>query len=165
MGRPHDVDAVLRLIERVREAMPDVSLRTTFIVGYPGETDQEYQALLDLMEAVAFDKVGVFAYSPEAGTRAATLPDRVPVSVVADRVDQAMLLQQEISRARNEQQVGRELAVLIEGTGEGISVGRTYRDAPEIDGMVLIPSELPIGEMIPCQIVAAQEYDLVAHPL
>ena len=164
MHRPSDIDAVHGLIECLRRAMPDISLRTTFIVGYPGETEREHDALLRFMQDVAFDKVGVFAFSPEEGTHAASLPHRVPAQVIAARREQAMLLQQDISRQRNEELVGHEMTVLIDGTGEGISVGRSYRDAPEIDGMVLLPGQYPPGEFITCRIVAAQEYDLVAAP-
>ena len=163
MRRPHDASTVDDLLRRVRAAMPDVSLRTAFIVGYPGETEVEFEALLDLMRDEAFDKVGVFAYSREEGTAAARLPGRVPARVVEERRERAMLLQQEISLARNREQVGRELPVLIEGVGEGVSVGRSYRDAPEIDGVVLLAGEAPVGQFVRTRIVAAQEYDLIGE--
>lgn len=165
MRRPHDIETVYRLIEALRQAMPDIALRSTFIVGYPGETEAEFEGLLDLMRQVAFDKVGVFAYSAEEGTLAATLSDQVPAEVIAERYERAMLLQQEISWERNQEQIGRTLEVLIEGVGEGLSIGRSYRDAPEIDGLVLLAGELPEGELLPARIVAAQEYDLIATPL
>jgi len=165
MRRPHDVEAVRSLIGNLRSAMPDIALRTTFIVGYPGETDQEYGALLAFMEEIGFDKVGVFAYSLENGTAAAHLPDRVPPEVMAKRHERAMLLQQGISLARNRAQVGREFDVLIEGSGDGLSVGRTYRDAPEIDGMVLIPGEFAPGNLVKARVVEGREYDLVAEPV
>jgi len=164
MRRPHDLEAVKDLIDRLRTAMPDISLRSTFIVGYPGETEEEFEALLGFMSEIAFDKVGVFGYSREEGTRAAEMQGHLPAEVIADRYERAMLLQQEISLERNRQQVGRELRVLLDGAGEGLSIGRTYRDAPEIDGMVLIPQELRPGRFITARIVAAQEYDLVAEP-
>ncbi|NLG51116.1 MAG: 30S ribosomal protein S12 methylthiotransferase RimO [Chloroflexi bacterium] len=163
MRRPHNLEDVYRVIAILREAMPDIALRSTFIVGYPGETEEEFEGLLAFMREVAFDKVGVFAYSPEEGTAAIELPDHVAPEVIAERYEQAMLVQQEISRQRNEQQVGRKLDVLIEGVGEGLSVGRTYREAPEIDGMVLIPGEAEVGSLVPARIVAAQEYDLIAE--
>ena len=164
MRRPHNVDSVYDLIASLREAMPDIALRSSFIVGYPGETEAEFEALLDFMESIAFDKVGIFAYSAEEGTPAALLPGRVPGKVVDQRYERAMLLQQEISLRRNQDQLGHELAVLVEGSGDGISVGRTYRDAPEIDGLVLLSGELPEGEFVRARIVAAQEYDLIAEP-
>ena len=165
MRRPHDVDDILRTVDLLRQAMPDIALRSTFIVGYPGETEREFEALLQFMQEIAFDKVGIFAYSSEEGTPAADLPDHVPAEVIAERYDRAMMAQQEISLERNLSQVGRELEVLIEGVGDGISVGRSYRDAPEIDGLVLIAEELPVGEFVPTRIVQAQEYDLVAEVL
>ena len=165
MQRPHDLEAVYDLISSLRMAMPDIALRSTFIVGYPGETEAEFRALLDFMESVAFDKVGVFAFSPEPGTKAMGLPDHIPPEVIAERRQRAMLLQQTISLRRNQEQLGRELSVLIEGTGDGISVGRSYRDAPEIDGMVLLHGELPLGEFVTARIVQAGEYDLFAELL
>ncbi|MFB0534270.1 MAG: 30S ribosomal protein S12 methylthiotransferase RimO [Anaerolineae bacterium] len=163
MNRPHDVDEVRRLIADLREAMPDIALRTSFIVGYPGETEEEFSALLDFVAKVAFDRVGVFTYSQEAGTRAGELPYRVPTEVKEERYAQLMELQQGISLAKNRQVVGRVLEVLVEGQSEGLSVGRSYRDAPEIDGLVLVEGELPVGEMLPVRITGAMEYDLVGE--
>jgi len=164
MRRPHDVEAIYASVNALREMMPDMALRSTFIVGFPGETESEFQALLELMRAISFDKVGVFAYSAEDGTAAAEMPDHVDAQIIAERYDRAMLLQQEISLERNQAQLGKDLPILIDGAGEGISIGRTYREAPEIDGMVILPAELPVGEFILGQIVEAQEYDLVAVP-
>jgi len=163
MRRPSDMDAVRRLLDSLREAMPDIALRTTFIVGYPGETESEFQALLDFMSEVQFDKVGVFAYSREEGTPAAELPSQIPDAVKQARRDRAMEHQQGISLARNAALIGREMDVLVEGSGDGLSAGRTYRDAPEIDGLVLIPGEAPVGEFISVRITGAMEYDLVGE--
>ena len=163
MRRPHDVAATYALIDRLRDAIPDVALRSTFIVGYPGETEAQFQSLVDFMRAIAFDKVGIFGYSVEDGTPAARLPDRVPAEVIAERYDRAMLVQQEISLQRNRDQVGRRLPILVDGAGDGISVGRSYREAPEIDGFVLVPGEMPVGKFATVRIVEAQEYDLVAQ--
>jgi ribosomal protein S12 methylthiotransferase len=165
MNRPHNVEALYRLIARLREAMPDIALRSSFIVGFPGETEGEFKSLLDFMRAVAFDKVGVFAYSAEEGTPAALLPDRVPPEVIAERHERAMLLQQGISLRHNQEQVGRELPILVEGVGQGLIVGRSYREAPEIDGVVLSRGEAKVGGFVRGRIVAAQEYDLVAELL
>ncbi|MHB0857541.1 MAG: 30S ribosomal protein S12 methylthiotransferase RimO [Anaerolineae bacterium] len=165
MRRPHDVDQVYALIAALRSAMPDVALRSTFIVGFPGETDDEFEGLLRFMEEIAFDKVGVFAYSREEGTAAALFPDQVPPEVIAERHERSMLAQQSISLRRNLAQVGRELEVLVEGVGEGLSVGRSYREAPEIDGLVLVPGEHPVGEFLRVRIVEGQEYDLIAEAL
>lgn len=163
MRRPHDVDQALHLVADLRAAMPDVALRSTFIVGFPGETEAEFEELLAFLEAVRFDKMGVFGYSLEEGTPAAELPDRVPEEIIADRHRRAMETQQRISLERNQEQVGRELDILVEGVGEGLTVGRTYRDAPEIDGMVLMAGELAVGEFVRGRIVGAQEYDLIAE--
>lgn len=163
MRRPSDMAAVRRLLESLRDAMPDIALRTTFIVGYPGETDSEFQALLDFMSEVQFDKVGVFAYSREKGTPAADLTAQIPDAVKQARRDRAMEHQQQISLARNTALIGREMEVLVEGSGDGLSVGRTYRDAPEIDGLVLIPGEARVGEFATVRITGAMEYDLVGE--
>jgi ribosomal protein S12 methylthiotransferase len=164
MRRPTDIGRVRSIIDQLRAAMPDIALRTSFIVGYPGETDAEFRALLQFMEEQAFDRVGVFAYSQEEGTRAALLPDQVSEEIKADRYRQAMELQQRISLKRNRLLIGRRLEVLVEGVGDGISVGRSYRDAPEVDGMVIIDAELPVNEFASVRITEALEYDLVASP-
>ncbi|MFQ6058137.1 MAG: 30S ribosomal protein S12 methylthiotransferase RimO [Anaerolineae bacterium] len=161
MGRPSDVGMMRRMIARLRAAMPDIALRTTFIVGYPGETEVEFQTLLDFMAEMAFDRVGVFTYCQEEGTPAAELPDQVPQEVKEERRARAMELQQRISLEKNRALVGQELDVLIEGAGDGISVGRTYRDAPEVDGLVIVQEELPVGAMVPVRITGAMEYDLL----
>jgi ribosomal protein S12 methylthiotransferase len=163
MRRPAQVERTRRLIADLRAAMPDVALRTSFIVGYPGETEREFEALLDFLAETRFDRVGVFVYSPEEGTRAAALSDAVPEKVQQERHDRLMTLQQQISLEINQAQVGRTLDVLIEGQGDGLSVGRSYRDAPEIDGMVLLPGEVTVGEMVPVYVTGAMEYDLVGE--
>jgi ribosomal protein S12 methylthiotransferase len=165
MNRPYDVDKVRHLVADLREAMPDIALRTCFIVGYPGETEEEFSALLDFVAEMAFDRVGVFTYSLEAGTKAAELPYQVPTENKEERYARLMELQQGISLARNQQMIGRVLKVLVEGQGEDLSVGRSYRDAPEIDGLVLIEGKLPVGEMLPVHITSAMEYDLVGEPV
>jgi ribosomal protein S12 methylthiotransferase len=184
MRRPANVDRVRFLIEDLREAMPDIALRTAFIVGYPGETEGEFAALEGFIEEVQFDKVGVFTYSAEQGTAAFDLPHPVPREVQEERYHRLMSRQQTISLARNHIQVGRTLQVLVEGQGEieyespdpalrdqetewteVISVGRSYRDAPEIDGLVLIEDAIEPGQMIKAQITGAIEYDLIGVPL
>ena len=140
--------------------MPDMALRTTFIVGYPGETEEAFETLLNFVEEVEFDRLGAFTFSPEPGTPAAALPDQVPEEIKEHRYEALMETQQAISLRRNQALVGRTLDVLTEGTGEGLTLGRSYRDAPEIDGWVLIPGEWPLGEILPVQITGAMEYDL-----
>jgi ribosomal protein S12 methylthiotransferase len=162
MRRPSNVEWVYRTLAQLRDAMPDIAIRTTFIVGYPGETEEEFQGLLDFVADLRFDRVGCFTYSYEPGTPSAALPDQLPQEVKEERRERLMALQQPISLARNQAQVGRTLPVLVEGHGDGLSVGRSYRDAPEIDGLVLVPGALPIGEIMPVRITGAMDYDLVA---
>jgi ribosomal protein S12 methylthiotransferase len=153
--------------------MPDIALRTTFIVGYPGETEEEFQGLLDFARAIEFDKVGAFTFSPEPGTPAAALPDQVPDDVKQERYARLMEQQQPISLRKNQAQVGRMLEILVEGAGEiegsrePLLLGRSYRDAPEIDGLVLVPGAggIAAGEMIQVHINGAMEYDLVGELL
>jgi ribosomal protein S12 methylthiotransferase len=165
MRRSPDVDGVRRLITSLRQAMPDIALRTAFIVGYPGETEDEFTTLLGFMADTQFDKVGIFIYSPEEGTAAVNLPNPVPREVAEERYARAMELQRDISLARNQIQIGRTLEVLVEGAGQGISVGRCYRDAPEIDGYVLMRGEWPVGQMVKVEIEHAMEYDLEGQVL
>ncbi|MDI7278002.1 MAG: 30S ribosomal protein S12 methylthiotransferase RimO [Anaerolineae bacterium] len=164
MRRPHDVEQVVRLVERLRAAMPDVALRTAFIVGFPGETDAEFEALLSFMDAMQFDRVGIFTYSRERGTPAAALAGHLPPSVRRERYEQAMARQQRISLQRNQAQVGRTLLVLTEGSQEGLTVGRSYRDAPEVDGLVLVRGAHPVGRFLPVSVTGALEYDLLGTP-
>jgi ribosomal protein S12 methylthiotransferase len=162
MRRPANVEWVHRTLEALRRAIPEITLRTTFIVGYPGETDEEFQTLLDFVREVRFDRVGVFTYSYEPGT--ADLPGQVPDEVKQARRDALMALQQMISLEKNQALIGQIQDVLVEGEGDGLSVGRTYRDAPEVDGMVIVEGVLPVGEMIPVRITGAMAYDLSGVP-
>jgi len=164
MRRPADVEDTRRAIEGLRRAMPEIAIRTTFLVGYPGETEAEFEALLNFVGAMQFDRVGVFAYSHEEGTPAAGVPDDIPPEVKEERRERLMALQQPISLAKNEALIGQTLDVLVEGQAEGLSIGRSYRDAPEIDGLVLVQAELPVGEIAPVRITAALEYDLIGEP-
>jgi ribosomal protein S12 methylthiotransferase len=160
MKRPNMV-VTRPMLERLRSAMPDLAIRSTFIVGFPGETQEEFRALLEFIRKEQFDRVGIFEYSREEGTPSAVLPNQVSLATKKQRRNQAMALQQEISHAKNSNFVGRELDVLIEGAGDGVSIGRSYRDAPEVDGVVIVQGELPIGEFARVKIKQAVEYDLV----
>ena len=160
MRRPANVDWVYRTLEKMRTAMPGLALRTTFIVGYPGETEGEFQALLDFIQEIRFDRVGAFQFSFEPGTTSEPLGDPVPPEVKQERWERLMELQQSISLERNQSWVGKTLDILVEGYGDGLSVGRTYRDAPEIDGLTIVEGELPLGELIPVRITGAMAYDL-----
>ncbi len=173
MRRPSRPEMVHDHVSKLRAAMPDIALRTTFIVGFPGETEEEFQGLLEFVAAIEFDKVGAFTFSPEPGTPAAGLPGSVAPEEQQARYGRLMEVQQPISLRRNQAQVGKMLDVLIEGEGqmEGnrtpLLLGRSYRDAPEVDGLVLIPGVrgVPVGEMIQVHINSAMEYDLVGEPL
>jgi SSU ribosomal protein S12P methylthiotransferase (EC 2.-.-.-) len=165
MRRPPDTDRTLKLIAELRAAMPDIALRSTFIVGYPGETTAEFNALLEFLQTAQLDRVGAFRYSREPGTPAAELPDQVRPQVIERRWHELMRLQQQISFARNQRWIGRTLTVLIEGNGSAddgsqLSVGRSFRDAPEIDGQVFVWGHFPIGQIITVRITQAAEYDL-----
>ena len=163
MRRPANIDWVYRTVEKLRAAMPDIAIRTTFIVGYPGETETEFEGLLKFIRDLRFDRVGAFQYSFEPGTPSAKLGDQLSDEVKLDRYERLMELQQPIALQRNQAQVGRTLDVLIEGQGDGLTVGRTYRDAPEIDGMVILEGAVPIGELVPVKIDGALAYDLTGH--
>jgi ribosomal protein S12 methylthiotransferase len=166
MHRPTDVDWARRTLEKMRRAIPDLALRTTFIVGYPGETEEEFQALLDFVAEIRFDKLGVFKFSFEPGTPGEPLGDPIPDEIKEERRQRLMEKQQPISLERNRAFIGRNLDVLFEGVGQGISVGRSYRDAPEIDGVVLVDGEIQVGRMATVRITSASVYDLggVAGP-
>ncbi len=167
MRRPGDGASYLRLVERLRAAMPDIAIRTTFIVGFPGETEAQFQELLDFLQEARLDRVGAFIYSREKGTPAAGMPDQVPFRVKRERFDRLMRAQQPISLARNREWVGREMLVLIEGYSEdgAYAIGRSHRDAPEVDGLVYVRDcTAAPGEFISVRIERADVYDLFGAP-
>jgi ribosomal protein S12 methylthiotransferase len=165
MHRPANLEWVFRTLEKMRTAMPDLALRTTFIVGYPGETEQEFQALLDFVAAVRFDHLGVFTFSFEPGTASEPLGDPIPQPLKEERKARVMELQQSIALEKSQSLVGQDLNVLVEGTADGLSVGRSYRDAPEVDGLVIVEGTAPVGEILPVRVTGAMTHDLVARPL
>jgi len=160
MKRPSNMDWVYKTLGKMRETVKDLSMRTTFIVGYPGETDEEFQTLYDFVKEIRFDRVGTFQFSFEPGTPSAPLGDPVPAEVKQERFERLMELQQNISLQVNQTYVGKILDVLVEGFDNGISIGRSYRDAPEIDGMVFIEGKANVGEIVPVRITGAMAYDL-----
>jgi len=164
MKRPSNIKWVHKTLGKMRAAMPGLAIRTTFIVGYPGETDEEFQALVDFVRETRFDRVGTFQFSFEEGTASAPLGDPVPASVKQARYETLMELQQGISLQVNQSFVGKTLDVLVEGFDNGISVGRSYRDAPEIDGLVLVESKLEVDQIAPVRITGAMAYDLSGVP-
>ena len=165
MKRPSDMDGVRRLITGMRERLPDMAIRSTFIVGYPGEGEREFQTLLDFLAEVRLDHVGAFTFSYEEGTPSQPLGDPVPVEVKLERLERLMTLQADISLAKNQAFIGRTLDVLIEGVDEkqAISIGRSYRDAPEIDGLVIVEGSLPVGEFARVTINGALTHDLTGR--
>jgi len=160
MGRPANVRAVRALLHRLRAAIRDLVLRTTFIVGYPGETEEEFAALREFLQEEAFERVGVFPYYCEEGTAAAALPGPLPAEVAARRREELLTIQQDIARQWGQRQVGRVVEVLVEGVEKGLVVGRTRWDAPEVDGLVLAQGQARIGEIVPVKLTAASDYDL-----
>ena len=160
MKRPSNMEWVHKTLGKMRNAMSDLAIRTTFIVGYPGETDEEFQSLYDFVKETRFDRVGAFQFSFEPGTTSAPLGDPVPAEVKQERYERLMELQQGISLQVNQSYVGKTLDVLVEGYDNGISIGRSYRDAPEIDGLVLVEGQAEVGEIVPVRITGAMAYDL-----
>ena len=165
MRRPSNMQSVKDTIGKLRSAMPEIAIRTTFIVGYPGESEEEFQTLLDFVQEIQFDHVGAFTHFQEKGTFAEKLGDPVPENTKQDRLERLMSLQQEISLKKNQTWVGKTIAVLVEGYNEGISIGRSFRDAPEIDGMVFVEGNLPIGEIVEVKVTDALVHDLIARPI
>jgi len=164
MRRPSNMDWVHRTLGKMRTSIPNLAIRTTFIVGYPGETEEEYQALVDFVQEIRFDRVGTFQFSFEPGTTSEPLGDPIPAEVKQERFERLMELQQGISMQVNQSYVGRTVDVLVEGRDKGIAIGRSYRDAPEIDGMVFIEGNPKIGEIVPVRITGAMAYDLTGVP-
>ena len=162
MRRPSNIDWVYSTIAKMRAAIPELCVRTTFIVGFPGETDEEFAGLTKMVDDLQFDRVGVFTYSYEADTPSGAMPNQVPTEIAEARRDALMQQQQRVSLSRNQNFVGRTLTTIIEGVDEeqGLSFGRSYRDAPEVDGLVIIEGLVPMGEMVPVKITGALEYDL-----
>ena len=166
MGRLGDGEAYLKLIAQLRAALPDLALRSAFIVGYPGEGEREFARLLEFVEAAQLDRAGAFVYSREPGTPAAEMEQQVPTEVAEQRRHALMTLQQQVSLARNQRWVGREMEVLLESASGGRLTGRSFRDAPEIDGLVIVkpaPRRLSPGQFLRVTVTEAQPYDLVAR--
>lgn len=162
MNRKTDRRAIETLITRLRSAIPDIAIRSTFLLGFPGETDEDFQEVLDFMEAYPLDRAGAFAYSREEGTPAATMEDQVDDAVKEERVDAFMSLQMDVSEALMEKHVGRVLDVLVTELTEEGALGRSYLDAPDIDGEIMIYTDkkLSVGDFIKVEITESTAYDL-----
>jgi ribosomal protein S12 methylthiotransferase len=168
MKRPSNIEWVHKTLDKMRAAFENkrhrLAIRTTFIVGYPGETEEEFQALYDFVEQTRFDRVGAFTFSFEPGTTSEPLGDPIPQSVKEERLRLLMEMQQRISLEVNQEYIGQTLDVLIDGFDNGISVGRSYRDAPEVDGLVFVEGKVPMNEITPVLITGAMEHDLSGVP-
>lgn len=163
MNRRGNAEQYAKVIGDLRAACPEIAIRTTFIVGFPGETEAAFGKLMEFVENTRFDRVGAFIYSREQGTPAASLGKRVPRKVAAARYDRLMRLQQGISIERNRRFIGEKIDVLVEGATEDGMFGRSYRDAPDIDGIVYLPaSQAKPGEFVRAKIADVTEYDLIA---
>lgn len=162
MNRKTDRRAIESLITRLRSAMPDIAIRSTFLLGFPGETDEDFQEVLDFLEDYPLERAGAFAYSREEGTPAATMADQVADDVKEARVDAFMAAQMDQSERLMEKQVGRTLEVLVTEITEEGAIGRSYLDAPDIDGMVSIYTDenLAVGDFIKVEITESTAYDL-----
>jgi ribosomal protein S12 methylthiotransferase len=168
MKRPAATEKVLSRIARWREICPDLVLRSTFIVGFPGETEEDFDQLLEFIQQAQLDRVGCFAYSPVEGAAANALPDPVPEEVKQDRLQRFMEIQADISRDKLAVQVGREMVVLIDEVRDGRIVARGPGDAPEVDGQVIIDGDwedVGPGDFIEVRVTGYDQHDLFAEPL
>jgi ribosomal protein S12 methylthiotransferase len=165
MHRPANMHQVRDTIAEMRARIPNLAIRSTFIVGFPGESDTEFQSLLDFVDEMQFDRVGIFPYYHEKGTAAFRLKDNVSPELKEERLQQLAALQEDISEQKNRQFIGKEMKVIVDGVGEGMSICRSYRDAPEIDGMVMVEEELEVGKITAVEITAALVHDLVAKKI
>ncbi|MDG4812876.1 30S ribosomal protein S12 methylthiotransferase RimO [Hydrogenovibrio sp. 3SP14C1] len=167
MKRPGNVDKTLDRIKKWREQVPDLTIRSTFIVGFPGETEAQFQNLLDFIEEAQLDRVGCFQYSPVEGAVANDLAEPVPDEIKQERFDRFMQLQQQISANKMQAKIGKTIQVLVDEVDEEGAIARSKADAPEIDGMVFIPEghHLNPGDFVDVEVFAADEYDLWATPV
>ena len=167
MGRRTTKEQLIEVVEKLRREIPEIALRTTLITGFPGETQEQHEELLEFIDELEFDRLGVFTYSPEEDTLAALMPDQIEEHVKEDRQADLMELQQEIAFERAEQMIGRELFVMIEGkvADENAYVGRTYMDAPNVDGFIFVETdeELMSGDFAKVKVTGALEYDLIGE--
>lgn len=165
MGRRTNRAELVSLVEKLRKEIPDIVLRTTLITGFPGETEEEFKNMVDFVDSMEFDRLGVFPYSAEEGTKAAEMDGQIAEEVKESRRDEIMALQQEISADKAASRINEEMSVLIEGYlyEDDIYIGRTYMDAPKVDGNVFVRAEeeLISGDIVPVRITGANEYDLM----
>lgn len=169
MGRRTTKQELVHIVEKLRSEIPDICLRTTLITGFPGETAEQHEELMQFVDEMEFDRLGVFTYSPEEDTPAAGMPEQIEEEVKEDRQAEIMELQQEIAFDKAEDMIGREVLVMIEGkvADENAYVGRTYRDAPNVDGLIFINTneELLSGDFARVKVTGALDYDLIGELL
>lgn len=169
MGRFTDTGQIRGLVQRLREEIPDICIRTTFITGFPGETDEDHEDTMYFINEMEFDRLGVFTYSPEEDTPAASMECQLPEEIKSKRRDEIMELQQEIAFEQAEAMVGRTVEAIIEGSmpEDGVYVARTYKDAPGVDGFLFLQSdrELMSGDFVTARITGSNEYDLIGEIL
>ena len=165
MRRGLNAEGIKKRIQLLRDAVQDIKIRTTLIVGYPGETEEDFEKLCSFIEEVRFDRLGVFTYSEEEGTLAEALKDDIPQAVKNDRKAKIMDLQANISNENNQLMIGKELRVLVDDSGEKHSVGRTEFDSPEIDNIVNIDAKLEVGQFYNVKIQSANEFELIGTPI
>ncbi len=167
MGRRTNKAELLERISMLRREIPDIALRTSLITGFPGETEEDHEELMEFVDTVEFDRLGVFTYSPEEGTPAYKLPNQIEEEIKEDRQAEIMELQQEIALEKNQAKIGQTLLVMIEGkvADENAYVGRTYMDAPGVDGMIFVNTmlELMSGDFVKVRVTGAYEYDLIGE--
>lgn len=167
MGRRTSKEQLEEIIGKLRKEIPDIAVRTTLITGFPGETEEQHQELVDFVDEMEFDRLGVFTYSPEEDTPAAEMEGQIPEEVKEDRQAEIMELQQEIAFEQAEDMVGKEVLVMIEGkvADENAYVGRTYKDAPNVDGLIFVNTEeeLMSGDFARVKVTGAAEYDLIGE--
>ena len=167
MGRRTNKKEIQEIVTKLREAIPDIILRTTLITGFPGETEDNFEEMMDFVDEMEFDRLGVFPYSPEEGTPAAEFPDQIDEEVKADRQCEIMELQQDTAFEKSERRIGQEMLAVIEGkvADENAYIGRTYMDAPNIDGYVFIHTDeaLMTGDFVKVKITASSDYDLIGE--
>ena len=165
MGRRTSKQELIDIVGKLRKEIPDIVLRTTLIIGFPGETEEDHEELKEFVDEMEFDRLGVFTYSPEENTPAAEMADQVPEEVKEERRDELMELQQEISYDRGQDRIGQELLVMIEGkvADESAYIGRTYGDAPKVDGYIFVQTGelLMTGDFAKVRVTGALEYDLI----
>ena len=167
MGRRTSKQQLIDTVNKLREEIPGIALRTTLITGFPGETQEQHEELMEFVDEMEFDRLGVFTYSPEEDTPAATMPDQIEESVKEDRQAELMELQQEIAFDLAERMIGKEVIVMFEGkvADENVYVGRTYMDAPNVDGLIFVETneDLMSGDFAKVKITGALEYDLIGE--